>query len=121
LPSQDYLAHASNLCKRYGTLLVLDEVQTGFFRTGKFLAGLHYAADPDIVVLAKALSGGLVPSGAVLMTYAIHDSVYRSLRRSLIHTSTFSENGLACALGLPFSTRLEWKMWACMHPWWEHT
>ena len=107
LPSKDYLARASDLCKRYGTLLVLDEVQTGFFRTGKFLAGHHYSADPDIVVLAKALSGGLVPSGAVLMTDAIYDSVYGSLRRSLIHTSTFSENGLAMRVGLAVLDTLE--------------
>ena len=100
VPSPDYLTHAALLCKRYGTLLVLDEVQTGFFRTGKFLAAHHYSVAPDMIVLAKAMSGGLVPSGAVLMTDEIYGSVYGSLKRSLIHTSTFSENGLAMRVGL---------------------
>jgi ornithine--oxo-acid transaminase len=107
LPPPNYLKEAGALCRRYGTLLVLDEVQTGFYRTGRFLAGQHYAADPDIIVLAKALSGGLVPSGAVLMTDAVYDSVYGSLRRSLIHTSTFSENGLAMRVGLAVMDTLE--------------
>lgn len=100
LPEGDYLSQAQVLCKRYGTLLVLDEVQTGFYRTGKFLAAHHYAVDADMIVLAKAMSGGLIPSGAVLLTDAIYDSVYGSLRKSLIHTSTYSENGLAMRVGL---------------------
>ncbi|HEY1945905.1 MAG TPA: aspartate aminotransferase family protein [Bryobacteraceae bacterium] len=107
IPTADYFAGAQALCKRYGTLLVLDEVQTGFYRTGKFLAAHHYSVEPDIVVLAKAMSGGLVPSGAVLMTDAIYDSVYGSLKRSLIHTSTFSENGLAMRAGLAVVETLE--------------
>jgi ornithine--oxo-acid transaminase len=107
LPASDFLAKASSLCKRYGALLVLDEVQTGFFRTGKFLAMHHYSVDPDMIVLAKAMSGGLVPGGAVLMTDAIYESVYGSLKRSLIHTSTFSENGLAMRVGLAVLDALE--------------
>lgn len=100
LPGAEYLAKAKSLCGCYGTLLVLDEVQTGFFRTGKFLAAQHYGAEADMIVLAKALSGGLIPSGAVLMSGEIYDSVYGSLKRSLIHTSTYSENGLAMRAGL---------------------
>jgi ornithine--oxo-acid transaminase len=100
LPHESYLSQAQSLCRRYGTLFVLDEVQTAFDRTGRFLAAHHYAVDPDMVILAKALSGGLVPSGAVLMKKKIYDSVYGSLKRSLIHTSTFSENGLAMRVGL---------------------
>jgi ornithine--oxo-acid transaminase len=73
LPSPDYLREVQGLCKRYGTLLVLDEVQTGMFRTGKFLAAHHFGVDPDIVILAKALSGGLVPVGAVLMTDEVNE------------------------------------------------
>ena len=107
VPAPDFLTKASALCKRYGTQLVLDEVQTGFFRTGKFLASQHYAVEPDMIVLAKAMSGGLVPSGALLMTDAIYDSVYGSLKRSLIHTSTFSENGLAVRVGLAVLDALE--------------
>ena len=95
VPSPQYLAQVQALCRRYGTLLVLDEVQTGMFRTGRFLAAHHYDVAPDMVVLAKALSGGLVPVSAVLMSDEIYDAVYGSLQRAIIHTSTFSENGLA--------------------------
>jgi ornithine--oxo-acid transaminase len=70
------------------------------YRTGKFLAAHHYGLDPDMVVLAKALSGGLVPSGAVLMSDEIYESVYTGLGRSIIHTSTFSENNLSMRAGL---------------------
>ena len=107
VPDSDYLKSVESLCKRYGTLLILDEVQTGFFRTGKFLAAHHYGVEPDMVVLAKAMSGGLVPSGAVVMTDSVYDSVYGSLKRSLIHTSTFSENGLAMRVGLAVLDALE--------------
>ena len=100
VPAPGYLRAAQKLCKRYGTLLVLDEVQTGMFRTGRFLAAHHFEVQPDIVVLAKALSGGLVPVGAVLMTEEISDAVYSSLQRAIVHTSTFSENALAMRAGL---------------------
>jgi len=100
LPREGYLKQARELCRRYGTLFVVDEVQTGFYRTGKFLASHHYGVDADMVVLAKALSGGLIPSGAVLMTDPIYRSVYGSLKRSIIHTSTFSENGMSMSAGL---------------------
>jgi ornithine--oxo-acid transaminase len=81
-------------------LFVLDEVQTGMFRTGAFLAAHHYDLDPDIVVLAKALSGGLIPIGAVLMSDEVYKSVYSSLKRAIVHTSTYSENALAMRAGL---------------------
>jgi ornithine--oxo-acid transaminase len=100
VPSAEYFRAAQSLCRRYGTLLVLDEVQTGMYRTGPFLAAEHFGVDPDMVVLAKAMSGGLVPVSAVLMTEAIYDSVYGSLRRAIIHTSTFSENSLAMRAAL---------------------
>ena len=96
----EYLRAAQELCRRYGTLLVLDEVQTGLYRTGEFLAAHLYSLDPDMVVLAKALSGGLVPVGALLMTDAVCNSVYSSLKRAIVHTSTFSENALAMRAGL---------------------
>lgn len=100
LPDPEYLAEAQYLCHRYGTLLVLDEVQTGLGRTGKFLAAHHYGVQPDMVILAKALSGGLVPVGAVLMSEKVYDAVYDSLKRSIVHTSTYSENALAMRAGL---------------------
>lgn len=100
VPTAEYFRAAQALCRRYGTLLVLDEVQTGMYRVGTFLAAERYAVDPDMVVLAKALSGGLIPVSAVLMSDGIYDSVYGSLRRAIIHTSTFSENSLAMRAGL---------------------
>jgi len=100
LPPKGYLQGTQDLCKKYGTLFVLDEVQTGLCRTGRFLASHHYGLDPDMVILAKALSGGLVPVGAVLMTDPIYESVYHSLGRAIVHTSTYSENGLAMRAGL---------------------
>ena len=100
VPSEMYLSTAQALCRKYETLFVLDEVQTGLYRTGHFLAAHRWRLDPDMVVLAKALSGGLVPSGAVLMSDEIYDSVYSSLGRAIIHTSTYSENGLAMRAGL---------------------
>ena len=100
LPATGYLPGVEKLCAKYGSLFVLDEVQTGMGRAGTFLAGNRYGARPDMIVMAKALSGGLVPCGAVLMTDAIYRSVFHSLRRAFIHTSTFSENAIAMRVGL---------------------
>ncbi len=100
IPDAEYLRQASALCARYGTLLVLDEVQTAFHRTGPFLAAHSFGVEADMIVLAKALSGGLVPVGAVLMTDAVYGSTYSSFKRSIVHTSTYSENALAMRAGL---------------------
>jgi ornithine--oxo-acid transaminase len=100
IPPEGYLQKAQELCRRYGTLFVLDEVQTGMYRTGPFLAAHRFGVAPDMVILAKALSGGLVPVGAVLMTDAVYDSVYDSFKRAIVHTSTYSENGLSMRAGL---------------------
>jgi ornithine--oxo-acid transaminase len=100
VPPTDYLRTAESLCRRYGTLFVLDEVQTGMYRTGEFLAAHHFGVEPDMVILAKALSGGLIPVGALLMSDAICDSMYSSLPRAFVHTSTFGENSLAMRAGL---------------------
>jgi ornithine--oxo-acid transaminase len=100
VPDPDYLQNAESLCRRYGTLFVLDEVQTGMYRTGPFLAAHHFGVEPDMVVMAKAMSGGLVPCAAVLMSDAVCNSVYSSLPRAFVHTSTFSENSLAMRAAL---------------------
>src|ERR1700732_1175516 len=100
VPEPDYLKDAQTLCQRYGSLLFADELQTGMFRTGSFLASHHFGITPDIVVLAKALSGGLVPVSAVLMTEDVHSSVFSSFKRSIVHASTFSENSLSMRAGL---------------------
>jgi ornithine--oxo-acid transaminase len=70
------------------------------YRTGPFLAAHHFGADPDMVILAKALSGGLIPAGAVLMSEAVYKSVFDSIRNSIIHASTFSESSLSMRAGL---------------------
>src|SRR6476646_8941464 len=78
VPPEDYLRAEQMLCRQYGTHFGLDEVQTGLYRTGLFLAAHHWDLVPDMIVLAKALSGGLVESGAGLMTNEIYESVYSS-------------------------------------------
>jgi ornithine--oxo-acid transaminase len=100
VPSREYVRAAQALCRKYGTLFVLDEVQTGMYRTGPFLAAHHFGAEPDIVILAKALSGGLIPVGAVLMSEKIYRSVFDSLRNAIVHASTFSENSVSMRAGL---------------------
>jgi ornithine--oxo-acid transaminase len=100
VPSREYLQKAQELCRKTGTLFVLDEVQTGMYRTGTFLAAHQFDVQPDMVVLAKALSGGLMPVSAVLMTNKVYHAVYSSLKRAIVHTSTFSENGLSMRAGL---------------------
>ena len=100
LPNEEYLKGAEYLCRRYETLFVADEIQTGLGRTGKFLAGEHWGIEPDMVLLAKALSGGHVPVGAVLMRKTIFDKVFNRMDRAVVHGSTFSKNDLAMAAGI---------------------
>src|SRR3954466_12733466 len=100
LPADDYLAGALALCRKYGTLFIADEIQTGLGRTGKFLAIEHWNIEPDMVLLAKALSGGHIPIGAVLTRKAIFDKIFNRMNRSLVHGSTFGKNDLAMAAGI---------------------
>ncbi len=101
LPSPGYLRAAAALCRKHGALFVDDEVQTGMGRTGRFLAIEHEGdVDPDIVVLAKTLSGGFVPVGAVLCKRWIHEKVFSSMNRSVVHSSTFSQGSFAMVAGL---------------------
>ena len=100
LPPQGYLEGAQQLCRRYGTLFAVDEVQTGFGRTGTLFAFEHWGLEPDIVTVAKSLSGGYVPVGALLMSERVYDGVFDSLEHSVSHGSTFAPNDLAMAAGL---------------------
>jgi ornithine--oxo-acid transaminase len=100
LPPDDYLERAQELCRRYGTLFAVDEVQTGLGRTGKLFAFEHWQLDPDLVTVAKSLSGGYVPVGALLMSERVYDGVFDSLEHSVSHGSTFAPNDLAMAAGL---------------------
>ena len=101
LPPSGFLKAAAELCHKHGALFVVDEVQTGIGRTGKFLA-LHHedGVEPDIVIVSKSLSGGYVPIAAVLMKKAIYDKVYSSLDRSVVHSSTFGKSNFAMTAGL---------------------
>jgi len=100
LPPEGYLAGAQRLCREAGALFVCDEVQTGLGRTGRFLALEHSQLEPDMVCLAKALSGGLVPIGAVLVSRAAFEKVFDGMERAVRHGSTFGGNDLAAAAGL---------------------
>ena len=100
LPPDGYLAGAQELCRRYGTLFAVDEVQTGLGRTGRLFAFEHWGLDPDLVTVAKSLSGGYVPVGALLMAQRVYDGVFDSLEHSVSHGSTFAPNDLAMAAGL---------------------
>src|SRR5438045_2981470 len=100
LPPPGYLEGAQELCRRYGTLFCVDEVQTGFGRTGRLFAFEHWGLEPDLVPVAKSLSGGYVPVGALLMSRRVYDGVFDSLEHSVSHGSTFAPNDLAMAAGL---------------------
>ena len=100
LAPESYWRKAQALCRRYGTLLVIDEIQTGMGRTGRFHCHQHWGLEPDMITLSKALSGGYVPVGAVLTTQAVFEGVYSSLDRAVVHSSTFSRNQLAMVAGL---------------------
>ena len=101
LPAPGYLRDAAALCRKHGALFIDDEVQTGMGRTGRFLAIEHEGdVDPDIVILSKALSGGFVPVGAVLCKKWIHEKVFSSMSRSVVHSATFSQGSFAMAAGL---------------------
>ncbi|MFZ5735513.1 MAG: aminobacteriohopanetriol synthase HpnO [Pseudomonadota bacterium] len=100
MPTDEFLPAAAALCKRYGTLFVADEIQTGMGRTGRFLAVEHWNVEPDMVLLSKALSGGHVPVGAVLTRKSIFDKIFNRMDRAVVHGSTFAKNDLAMAAGI---------------------
>jgi len=100
LPPAGYLPGAQRLCREAGALLVCDEVQTGIGRTGRFLAGEHWQLEPDVICVAKALSGGFVPIGAVLVSRAAFERVFDGMERAVRHGSTFGGNDLAAAAAL---------------------
>jgi len=96
----EYWRAAQALCRRYGTLLVTDEVQTGLGRTGRFFCHEHWGLEPDIITISKALSGGFVPIGAMLTTEKVFASVYPSMEDALKHSTTFGRNQMAMVAGL---------------------
>ena len=97
IPSDDYLPGVRALCDEFGALLILDEVQTGMGRTGKFFACEHWGVVPDIMCLAKAFGGGVMPVGAVIGRREIFASLFKN---PFLHTTTFGGNPMACAAAL---------------------
>ncbi|AKX94591.1 putrescine aminotransferase [Moorella thermoacetica] len=100
VPHDGYLKGARELCDRYGSLLIIDEIQTGFGRTGYLFACEHEGVVPDIMCLAKSLGGGVMPIGAYIARPAVWDRAYGGMDKALLHTSTFGGNSLATAAGL---------------------
>jgi ornithine--oxo-acid transaminase len=100
LPRAGYLQEVQRLCRKHGALLIADEIQTGLGRTGRFLACEHWGVEPDMVLLAKALSGGFAPVGAIVMCQPIFEKMFDRMDRAVVHGSTFAKNDLAMAAGL---------------------
>lgn len=95
VPDENFLKNASELCKKYNVLFVADEVQTGIARTGKLIACHHENVQPDILILGKALSGGMYPVSAVLANNEIMNVIKPGQ-----HGSTFGGNPIACAVAI---------------------
>ncbi len=100
IPPLRYLASAQQACRSAGTLFVCDEVQTGVGRTGRLFALEHWGLEPDMICLSKALSGGLMPIGALLVSRAAFERVFDRMKRAIRHGSTFGGNDLSAAAGL---------------------
>ncbi|MBI3898683.1 MAG: aminotransferase class III-fold pyridoxal phosphate-dependent enzyme [Gammaproteobacteria bacterium] len=100
VPAAGYLAGAQEVCRRTGTLFIVDEIQTGLGRTGRMFASEWDGLEPDILVLAKSLSGGVIPIGATLSTASVWDAAYGTADRFALHTSTFGGGNIAAVAGL---------------------
>jgi ornithine--oxo-acid transaminase len=95
-----YLAEAAAMLHEHGALLICDEIQCGLGRTGRFFGFDHDGVEPDLVTVAKTLSGGFVPIAATMATERVFRSVFSSMTKVLVHDSTYSHNNLAAAAGL---------------------
>jgi ornithine--oxo-acid transaminase len=100
MPAHDYLPAAHQLCKKYGTLFVADEIQTGLGRTGRFFAVEHWNVEPDMLLLAKGLSGGHVPIGVALMQKHVFAKVFDRMDKAVVHGSTFAKGDMAMSAGI---------------------
>jgi ornithine--oxo-acid transaminase len=100
VPPDGYLHAAQELCRRHGTLFVVDEIQTGLGRTGRWFALERWGLEPDFVLVGKALSGGYMPTAAMVTTRAIFQDAVGTLERCYVHQSTFGRNRLSMAAGL---------------------
>ncbi len=128
IPKTDFFVRAQELCRKYGTLLISDEVQTGLGRTGKMFGFQHWNLEPDIITLAKTLSGGYVPCGAIVARRDIYQKTFNRMDRCVVHSTTFGRNNLAMAIkevrgkglmiGIEFHEPQEFKLkmaWKLLH------
>ncbi len=99
-PRGDFFTKAQELCRKHGTLLIADEIQTGLGRTGTMFGFEHWNLEPDIITLAKSLSGGYVPCGAIVARREIYQKTFSRMDRCVVHSTTFGRNNLAMACGL---------------------
>src|SRR5436190_22061557 len=99
-PPPGYLKEAQELCRHYGTMFVIDEIQTGLARTGMWFALEHWGLAPDFVLVGKALSGGCMPVAAMVTRREIFQRAVGTLERSYVHQSTYGRNRLSMAAGL---------------------
>lgn len=106
VPPEGYLKQVRELTDAHDTLLILDEVQTGLGRTGTMFACEHEGVVPDIMCLAKALGGGVMPLGATVATRKVWEKAYGGLSKAVLHTSTFGGGARACAAGLVTISKL---------------
>lgn len=97
-----YLKGAQELCRKYGVIFIVDEIQTGLGRTGSLFACEHEGIEPDILLLAKALGGGLVPIGVCISSPRVWNDEF-----GMLHSSTFANNQLTCSVGIAVLERLE--------------
>jgi len=98
---REFLSGVRQLCDRYGTLMIADEVLTGFGRTGKMFACEHANVSPDIICLSKALTAGYLPLGATVTTPAIYEAFLSQDRaKTFFHGHSYTANPLACAVAL---------------------
>ncbi|MGI6129669.1 MAG: aspartate aminotransferase family protein [bacterium] len=111
VPPDGYLTGVRELTKKYGALFIADEIQTGFGRTGYLFACDYEDVAPDIICLAKALGGGVMPVSAYVAAEEVWQQGYGSSDRALLHTSTFGGNSWAMAAGLAsIETTIEQKL-----------
>jgi len=100
IPPDGYLKSVRDVCNKYGTLLIIDEIQTGFGRTGYMFACQREDVSPDIMCLAKSLGGGIMPIGAFIATEDVWEKGFGGMEKCLLHTSTFGGNSWAMASGI---------------------